>query len=453
MELEYQQPFDNRLEQHILGAMICDPECIIDVVEIVKGKYFYNKKNAEIYEKIVDTWNEDESKVDLEFLAPLFFERDISLTDVVSAAHSVFTTANITDYCEQLKDLAALRAAGKIGSQLIKATVHRENDDIRAAISKAELDLSRLNEATIRTDSMMTMKDAMYSFHEQFEKTFYNSGSGITGIPTGLTDFDLLTAGLQKTDLIFIGARPAMGKTTLMHQIALNVSLTHAGEPGYSVAEFSLEQSINQLARRSVANQAMIDLSKLNSGLIDPDEWEKYTMALSKLTNANLIIDDQPGQTVNEIRAKCRKIKRNKGLDLILIDYLGKIGAPDPRMSRYDAVSENARMLKDLAKEFEVPVVCLAQLSREVEKRNDKRPMLSDLRDSGEIEQEADLIGFLYRDDYYNSDSEKKGITELILAKQRNGPIDTVEMVFLKQYNRFANLNRGNENAEQMELV
>lgn len=450
MELDYSPPFDNRLELHILGAMIFDPECIGDVVEVTKGKYFYNKQHAEIFEKIVETWNENAAKVDIELLAPYFAEKNVSLAGAIEAAQGTFTTAYITEYCEQLKDLASLRAAAKVGADLIKATVHRDKDDIRGAISKAELNLSRLNEATIRTDSLVTMKEAVMAFHDDFERMYYDSGhGGITGLPTGIVDLDALTAGFQKTDLIVIGARPAMGKTTFMQQIALNVGIMPDGSTGQSVAIFSLEQATTQLVRRGMANQAMIDLSRLNSGLIDPHEWEKYTMAMGRLSNANITIDDTPGQTVNDIRAKCRKIKRARGLDIILIDYLGKLGAPDRKMNRYEAVSENARLLKDLAKEFEVPVVCLAQLSRGVEQRQDKRPMISDLRESGEIEQEADIIGFLYRDDYYDAETQKKGITELILAKHRNGPIGTVEMVFLKQFNRFTNLNRGHEHVTQ----
>ncbi|GIO13562.1 replicative DNA helicase [Cohnella xylanilytica] len=454
MELDYQPPFDTRLELHIIGAMIKDPECIADVVELVKPKFFYHRQHARVFEKIIEFWSKDEKSVDLELMAPSLTENQVSISGMIEAASSIFSTADIANYCERLKDLASLRAAGKIGEQLVKATQLREQEEIRAAIGKAELDLSRLNEATIRTDTMVSMKDAVMKFHEQFEKVYYGTDGGVSGIPTGLTDLDALTAGLHKTDLIIIGARPAMGKTSFAQQIALNVSLQPNGKPGYPVAFFSLEQSTDQLARRAMANQAMIDLSKLNSGLIEDQDWEKYTKAMGLLTEANLVIDDQPGLTVNEIKAKCRKIKRERGLSLILIDYLGKIRAPDPRMNRYEAVSENARMLKDMAKEFDVPVICLAQLSRSVEQRQDKRPMMSDLRESGEIEQEADIIAFLYRDDYYNSDSAKKGITELILAKHRNGPTGLVEMIFLKQFNRFVNLDRGGtENAEQLELT
>jgi replicative DNA helicase len=452
MELDYQPPFDTRLELHILGAMISDPECIADVIEIVKPKYFYHRSHMRIYEKIIEAWSEDETSVDLQLIAPSLAEQNISLSSIVEAAHSVFSTADIEKYCERLKDLAMLRSAGKIGEELVKATTLREQDEIRAAISKAELNLARLNEATARTDTLLTMKEAVIRFHEQFEKVYYSSDGGVSGIPTGFRDLDAITSGLQRADLIIIGARPSMGKTTLGQQIALNVSLTPEG-PGEPTAFFSLEQSARQLAGRAMANQSLIDLSKLNSGLISDDEWEKYTLAMSRLSEANLVIDEQPGLTVNEIKAKARKIKRERGLSLVLIDYLGKIRAPDPRMNRYEAVSENARLLKDMAKELDVPVICLAQLSRAVEQRQDKRPMMSDLRESGEIEQEADIIAFLYRDDYYNRDTERKNITELIIAKNRNGPIGTVELYFLKNFNRFVDVDRGHTHAEQMALV
>jgi replicative DNA helicase len=450
MELDsYTPPIDTRLEQYILGAMIYDPECIADVIEIVKPKFFYHRAHALIYERLVDDWSEDPKKIDLELLGPFLIEHKISISDLGTAVKAISTTANIAYYCDQLKDLAMLRAAGKIGMDLVKATVHREKEEIHAAIGKAEIDLSRLNEATVRTDTMVSMKEAVLRFNERFEEMYYHTDGGISGLATGIRDLDDITAGLQKSDLIIIGARPSMGKTSFAQQIALNVSLR--GEP---VAFFSLEQSAEQLARRAMANQAMIDLSKLNAGLISNEEWEKYTEAMSLLSTANLVIDDQAGMTVNEMKAKCRKIRRERGLSLILIDYLGKIGSPDPRMSRYDAVSENARMLKNMAKEFDIPVICLAQLHRGVEQRPDKRPMMSDLRESGEIEQEADVIGFLYREDYYNANTEKKNITELILAKHRNGKIGSVEMVFLKQFNRFANLDRGHEqHAEQLAFV
>ncbi|CAI6072925.1 replicative DNA helicase [Cohnella sp. JJ-181] len=449
----YQPPFDTKLEQYVLSAMFYDPDCIADVIEVMKPKYFYHREHEKLYDRIVTEWSEDPKKVDLKLFAPLLVELNISFGAILESVKAIFTVANIKYHCDQLRDLAMIRASHKIGERLMKdcasAAQTRDKESIQGAIGKAELDLARLNEATVRTDSTVSMKDAVMKFHERFEAMYYNTDGGVSGLQTDITDLDAITAGLQKSDLIIIGARPSMGKTTFASQIALNVSLR-----GVPTAMFSLEQSSEQIARRAMANQALIDLSKLNAGLIDDQEWEKYTNAMDALSRANLVIDDEAALTVNEIKAKCRKIRRERGLELILIDYLGKLGPPDPRMNRYEAVSENARMLKNMAKEFDVPVICLAQLSRGVEQRQDKRPMMSDLRESGEIEQEADIIGFLYRDDYYNHESQKKNITELILAKNRNGKIGSVEMVFLKQYNRFVNLDRGHAaNAEQMALV
>lgn len=442
MELGYKPPFDTRLEEHVIGAMIHDPSCIGDVVEKLQSTHFYHVANQTLFEKIVGLWREDDKKVDLELMVPFLISNNFSPASVAKAAGSIVTTANIVYYCEQLKDLAFLRAAANIGKQLVEASTLRETEEIRGMLNKAEIELSRINDATIQTGSMFTMKDAVMIFHGQFEQIYYNSNSGITGIATGLRDLDALTAGLQRTDLIVIGARPAMGKTTFALQLAQNISLTAEGYEGESVAFFSLEQSTTQLIRRMVANRGLIDLSRINSGLLSDNDWEKYTMALSQLSNAKLVIDDQAGMTVHEIKAKARKIKRERGLGCIVIDYLGKIRGADSRMNRYEQVSENVRMLKDMAKELQVPVICLAQLNRNLEQRPDKRPTLADLRESGEIEQEADIIGFLYRDDYYNSASKTKSVTELIIAKHRNGPIGSIEMLFLKNFNRFENIDR-----------
>lgn len=454
----YQPPFDTKLEQYVLSAMFYDPECIADVIEVMKPKYFYHREHEKLYDRIVADWSEDPKKVDLKLFAPLFVELNISFGAILESVKAIFTVANIKYHCDQLRDLAMIRSSHRIGERLMKdcavAAQTRDKESIQGAIGKAELDLARLNEATIKTDTLMSMKDIMMQFHEEFERMYYSTEGTVSGIPSGIRDLDSLTAGLHKTDLIVIGARPSMGKTTFASQIALNVSLQPNGAPGESTAIFSLEQANGQIARRSMANQAMIDLSRLNSGLIDGAEWDKYTMAMGRLSEANLMIDDQGGMSVAEIKAKCRKVKRERGLRLVLIDYLGKLRMPDPRMNRYDGVSENIRQLKDMAKELDVTVICLAQLSRGVEQRQDKRPMMSDLRESGEIEQEADIIGFLYRDDYYNAQSELKGITELIIAKHRNGPTGKIEMAFLKQFNKFVNLDRGHAaNAEQMALV
>lgn len=267
----------------------------------------------------------------------------------------------------------------------------------------------------------------------------HNRKGEITGIPTGFSELDRMTAGFQRNDLIIVAARPSVGKTAF----ALNIAQNVATKTDENVAIFSLEMGAEQLVMRMLCAEGNIDAQNLRTGNLTPDDWGKLTMAMGSLSNAGIYIDDTPGIRVSDIRAKCRRLKQEKGLGLIIIDYLQLIqGSGRNRENRQQEVSEISRSLKALARELEVPVIALSQLSRSVEQRQDKRPMMSDIRESGSIEQDADIVAFLYRDDYYNTESENKNIIEIIIAKQRNGPVGTVQLAFVKEYNKFVNLER-----------
>lgn len=437
---DFQIPHDADLEEYLIGCMIYDPVCIAEVVENLKPSAFYSPSYSRVCKEIFRLWTEDEKQIDFIQIGPVLVENGVTISRMTEVISSIVTTNNVDIYAQQLNDLAALRAAVIVGRELAGAGGIRDKESIREVINKAEGKLSLISETTIKVETMSSMKTALQSYHEEFEKNYYSSSSGITGVPSGYTDLDNMTSGFQKTDLIILAARPSVGKTAFALQIAKNVSMnTVKKEP---VGFFSLEMATKKLIPRFIASEAMIDMKLLNSSLIQGEDWEKYTMAHSILADASLIIDDDPNQTVQSIKAKSRRMMRELGgLSMILIDYLQLIQGPRA-MSRYDLVSENTRQLKILARELDVPVIALSQLSRSVEQRADKRPMMSDLRESGSIEQDADIVAFLHRDDYYDKASEKKNLIEIIIAKQRNGPVGTVELAFLKQYNKFTNLDR-----------
>lgn len=267
----------------------------------------------------------------------------------------------------------------------------------------------------------------------------HNRKGDITGLETGFRELDKMTAGFQRNDLIIVAARPSVGKTAF----ALNIAQNVATKTGENIAIFSLEMGAEQLVMRMLCAEGNINSQRLRTGTLTDEDWGKLTMAMGSLSNAGIFIDDTPGIRISEIRSKCRRLKQEHGLGMVVIDYLQLIqGSGRPGENRQQEVSEISRSLKELARELEVPVIALSQLSRGVEQRQDKRPMMSDIRESGSIEQDADIVAFLYRDDYYNKESENKDIIEIIIAKQRNGPVGTVELAFIKEYNKFVNLER-----------
>lgn len=431
MELNF--AFDTVLEETIIGSMLYDPQCIAEVAEVVKPHHFYHQQYQRLCEKIYELWQQDETRVNIVELSPFLEEHQIPVSKMMEIIDSIVTTAAIRHHALRLRDLWALREAIRIAHDLTQQAHLREREAIRETISNASEQLARTLDQTTDTETMRPMSDALMDFAEEFEE-IYQKGEGITGIPTGFKGLDAKTSGLQKSDLIIIGGRPSMGKTAFALQLARNISINQ----GLPTLFFSLEMSEKSLIRRMVAAEARINLQKINSGLINESEYERYVQALGVLNTPNLVIDDQPGLSVAEMKAKARRMKRERGLACIIIDYLQYIKGSG-RKERHLEIGEITRQLKAMAKDFDIPVIVLSQLSRAVEQRNDKRPMMSDLRESGDIEQDADLIMFLYRDEYYNPNTtDAKNMVELIIGKQRNGPTGTVNLTFIKEWGIFS---------------
>ncbi|MNP03057.1 Replicative DNA helicase [compost metagenome] len=358
-------------------------------------------------------------------------------------AHSVPRTENIESYVSDVQQKFMLREFIRSSSLILQSAASGES--IQSLVASAEHVAATLADRAAPKQDFRPIGEVLLEAVESSEKKHEAFKTGkVTGLETGYSDLDGMLGGLQKTDLIIVAARPSVGKTAFALNIAQNVAI----KSGEIVALFSLEMSDLQLVNRMISAEGNLEASKLKTGDMAEDDWTKMASAVGILGNTNIQLDATPGITAQEIRAKCRRLKKQKGLGLIVIDYLQLISsAKKGRVSenRQQEVSEISRILKQTAMELEVPVIALSQLSRGVEQRQDKRPMMSDLRESGSIEQDADIVAFLYRDDYYNQEAEKKNIIEIIIAKQRNGPVGTVELVFLKQFNKFANRERNHE--------
>ena len=304
-------------------------------------------------------------------------------------------------------------------------------------ISNAEKSILEVSNRK-NASSFKNIKDVLIDVYDNIEQ-LHQHGGDVTGIPTGFRDLDKITSGFQRNDLIIIAARPSVGKTAF----ALNIAQNVATKTDENVAIFSLEMGADQLVSRMLCAEGNIDAQRLRTGKLESDDWGKLTMAMGSLSNAGIFIDDSPGIRVNKIRSKCRRLQQEHGLDMVIIDYLQLIqgSTASAKENRQQEVSEISRSLKALARELSIPVIALSQLSRGVESRQDKRPMMSDLRESGSIEQDADIVGFLYRDDYYDKESDRQNIIEIIISKQRNGPVGTVDLAFVKEYNKFVDLD------------
>ncbi|BCJ87521.1 replicative DNA helicase [Effusibacillus dendaii] len=432
-------PQNTEAEQAVLGAVLLQPDVLTTVTELLKPEDFYRASHQKIFAGMVEVAERGEPvdivtlTAHLQNLAQI--EEVGGVSYLATLANVVPTASNADYYANIVKEKAVLRRLIRTATQ-IATSGYEGTDDVVALIDDAErriMDLS--NERVGR--GFTPIKDVLLSTFERIEFLFANKG-GVTGVPTGYPDLDRMTSGFQRSDLIIVAARPSVGKTAFSLNIAQNV----AARAGVPVAIFSLEMSKEQLVQRILCAEAMLDAGKLRTGFMEDDDWPKLTMAVSTLAEAPIFIDDSPGVTVSDIRSKCRRLKQEHGLGMILIDYLQLIQGRGRSDNRQQEISEISRTLKMIARELDVPVVALSQLSRSVEQRQDKRPMLSDLRESGSIEQDADIVAFLYRDDYYNPESEKKNIIEIIIAKQRNGPTGKVELVFLKNFNKFVSLER-----------
>lgn len=434
-------PHSVEAEQSVVGAMLMDKDAITTASEIVSGQDFYQSAYGVIFDSMVELFNEGKP-VDLITLQERLKEKDVpaeiaSLEFVRDLVTAVPTSANVKYYAEIVADKAMMRRLIKLNEEIAN-TCYAGKESLEAVLEKTEKSVFDLLQRR-NTGEYVPIKQVVLNALEKIEKASKSKGT-VTGIPTGFIDLDYKLSGLQPSDLVLVAARPSMGKTAFV----LNIAQYMAFKKDKCVAIFSLEMSKEQLVNRLFSLESQVDAQALRTGNMKDSDWEKLIEGAGIIGKSKMIIDDTPGISVSELRSKCRKYKLEHGLDIIIIDYLqlmtGSVGKSSE--SRQQEISEISRSLKGLARELNVPVVALSQLSRAVESRPDKRPMLSDLRESGAIEQDADVVMFIYRDEYYNKDSEYKKQAEIIIAKQRNGPVGTVHLAWLGEYTKFANLSR-----------
>ncbi|MDI6604811.1 MAG: replicative DNA helicase [Thermoanaerobacteraceae bacterium] len=431
-------PQNIEAEQSILGSMLLSRDAIIDASEVLKGEDFYKESNKKLFEIIMDMF-EKNIPVDLitivdELRRQNLLEAVGGIEYITNLSSSVISTANVSHYASLVREKAILRRLIKASSEIME--MGYQEDDVRNVLDIAEQKIFDIAQGR-NTSNFVPIKDVLMNTFYNIEKLYKNKGH-LTGIPSGFPDLDLKTSGFQPSDFILVAARPSMGKTSFALNIAQNAALF----TNLPVAIFSLEMSKEQLVNRMICSTANIDSQKLRTGNLDDDDWPKLAAAMAPLSTAPIYIDDTPGISVMDIRAKCRRLKLEKNLGMVLIDYLQLMQGKGNPESRQQEVSEISRSLKGLARELQVPIVTLSQLSRAPEARSDHRPVLSDIRESGAIEQDADIVMFLYRDDYYNKDSEKKNIAELIIAKHRNGPTGTVELLWMGQFTKFVSIDK-----------
>ena len=425
-------------EQSVIGSMIMDRDAIVTATEMLHKDDFYHQQYGVLFEAMSDLFMAN-LPVDLVTLQNKLKEKDVpaeisSLEFVRDLLNAVPTSANIKYYANIVKDNAVKRRLIRVMED-IENECYAGKESLESVLDKTEKDVFKLLSSRSGGD-FVPIRQVVMNALEKIEKASKQTGT-VTGIATGFIDLDYRTAGLQPSDLILVAARPSMGKTAFVLNIAQYVAFHEAK----SVAIFSLEMSKEQLVNRLFSLESRVDAQALRTGNLSDADWEKLVEGAGIIGDSKLIIDDTPGISIAELRSKCRKYKLEQGLDIIIIDYLQLMtGSGRGSESRQQEISDISRSLKALARELNVPVVALSQLSRAVEQRPDHRPMMSDLRESGAIEQDADVVMFIYRDDYYNKETELKGISEIIIAKQRNGPIGTVNLAWLPQYTKFANL-------------
>ncbi|ALC88533.1 DNA helicase [Bacillus sp. FJAT-18017] len=431
-------PQNIEAEQAVLGAIFLEPASLTLATEILIPEDFYRASHQKIFNMMLKL-NDQGKAVDLvtvteELAAAKLLEDTGGVSYLSELASSVPTAANIEYYAKIVEEKSLLRRLIRTATEIAQNGYTRE-DEVDTLLSEAEKSIMEVSQRK-GGGAFHLIKDVLVRTYDNIE-SMHNRKGDITGIETGFRELDRMTAGFQRNDLIIVGARPSVGKTAF----ALNISQNVATKTGENVAIFSLEMGAEQLVMRMLCAEGNIDAQRLRTGSLTDEDWGKLTMAMGSLSRAGIFIDDTPGVRVADIRAKCRRLKQEHGLGMILIDYLQLIlGSGRSGENRQQEVSEISRSLKQLARELQVPVIALSQLSRGVEQRQDKRPMMSDIRESGSIEQDADIVAFLYRDDYYDKETENKNIIEIIIAKQRNGPTGTVQLAFVKEYNKFVNL-------------
>ena len=433
-------PHSMEAEQSVVGSMIMDREAIVAASEIVLGEDFYNKQYGVLFDAMVEL-NDEGKPVDLVTLQDRLREKDVPpevsspefIRDLVAA---VPTSANVKYYAGIVADKAVLRRLIRLNEEIANdCYVGKESlETILEETEKRVFDLVQRRGA----DDFVPIRQIVMNVMDNIEKASHNKGN-VTGVATGFLDLDYKTSGMQPSDLILVAARPSMGKTAFV----LNVAEYVAFKQNKTVAIFSLEMSKEQLVNRLFSMESKVDSQHLRTGSLSDDEWEKLIESAAQIGKSNLIIDDTPGISISELRSKCRKYKLEHNLEMVIIDYLQLMsGSGRSTDSRQQEISDISRSLKALARELRVPVIALSQLSRAVEQRPDHRPMLSDLRESGAIEQDADVVLFLYRDDYYNEDSEKHNIAECIVAKNRHGETGKVELRWMPEYTQFSTLDK-----------
>lgn len=432
-------PHSTEAEQSVIGSMIMSRDAIVEASEIITGADFYQQQYGVVFEAMVEL-NDEGKAVDLITLQERLKEKDLPpeisgmefIRDLLS---TVPTSANAKYYAEIVSEKAMLRKLIKTTEEISNACyLGKERiQDLLETTEKKVFDLIQNRGA----DGFVPIRQVVLNAIEKIERASRTQGN-VTGIPTGFIDLDYKMSGFQPSDLILVAARPSMGKTAFV----LNIAQYMAFHKNVTAAIFSLEMSKEQLVNRMLSLESKVDSQSIRTGNLEDEDWAKLIEGANIIGNSNLIIDDKPGISISELRSKCRKYKMEHNLGVIFIDYLQLMTGSGRSESRQQEISEISRSLKALARELNVPVVALSQLSRAVEQRPDHRPMMSDLRESGAIEQDADVIMFIYRDDYYNKDSENKGIAEIIIAKQRNGPIGTVNLVWLPNYTKFVNMKK-----------
>ncbi|EGQ1586952.1 replicative DNA helicase [Staphylococcus pseudintermedius] len=449
-------PHSHEAEQSVLGAIFLDPELMSSTQEILLPESFYRGAHQHIFRAMMDL-NEDGKDIDIVTVLDRLTQEGVVneaggpqyLAEITS---NVPTTRNIQYYTDVVFKNAVKRKLIHTADSIANDGYNDELD-LDTVLNDAERRILELS-STRESDGFKDIRDVLGQVYDNAEQLDQNSGQ-TPGIPTGYRDLDQMTAGFNRNDLIILAARPSVGKTAFALNIAQKVA-TH--EDQYTVGIFSLEMGADQLATRMICSSGNVDSNRLRTGTMTEEDWNRFTVAVGKLSRTKIFIDDTPGVRITDIRSKCRRLKQEHGLDMIVIDYLQLIQGSGSRVSdnRQQEVSEISRMLKAIARELECPVIALSQLSRGVEQRQDKRPMMSDIRESGSIEQDADIVAFLYRDDYYNrgdgddddddggfepQTNDENGEIEIIIAKQRNGPTGTVKLHFMKQYNKFTDID------------
>lgn len=432
-------------EQSVIGSMIIDSDSISIASELINSDDFYNKQYGVIFDAMVELNNEGKA-VDIVTLQERLKERGApdqvsSLEFIRDIITAVPTSANIVYYANIVSEKSTLRKLIRLTDE-ISNNCYEGKGTTEEILTTTESKMYELVQKR-NTSELVPIRKVVTNALNRIQAAYLSDGT-VTGISTGFYDLDYMTSGMQPSDLVIIAARPAMGKTAFV----LNVAGHMAFREKKNVMIFSLEMSSEQLVNRLFAFESRVDAQHLRNGKLEDSEWSKLAEAAGVVAGSNLQIDDTPGISIGELRSKCRKRKLEKGLDIVMIDYLQLMTGGGKSESRQQEISEISRSLKGLARELNVPVIALSQLSRTVEQRPDKRPMMSDLRESGAIEQDADMVMFIYRDDYYNKDSDKKNVAEIIIGKQRHGPVGTVDLAWLPEYTKFANLEKSRKHED-----